>query len=647
MKKVIEPIFCDFETQSGVPITNPDYITHSTTRYVSFAWWNGKSVSIYVNPNVGAPAGLKISNLTFCDKIPMGETKTFCAHNAEMFDARIFERFFYRAKFVDTLHLCRLHGLPGSLKEACAAFGLEPKENQDIIKKLCAAKYRKGKLLYPTITRAEWEEFFTYARQDVVILRQLWHELQALPVTDFEREVIVRHQEINQRGYRIDVERANILIRLWSTVGDDAREELKRVTNGKLVEDDIRSPQKVKSYLESIGCDLPTLDKRYVDQLLAGEVEIPGGNKKTAELVLTIRKLGTRTGASKIASFLDYADKNDIVRNTFIYHGANTGRWSGTGPQPHNITKGHPDVDIDNVTMKSIQAEARRLKISNADVLSSLTRGVIVPRPENFFGIADFAAIEARGVAWFAECDKMLDAFRNNKDIYCEFGSELFGRTITKTDKAERHVSKQIVLGCGYQMGANKFEMMCKQYHVDLSAVGLTGKACVDAYRKAYPEIANLWYRWQRAAFETVRDGREREVCNIVFECDGVCLSFLLPSGRRLRYWNPEVRDEYPKAFDSKNKIPHLYYQHPRYGEKNLYGGIIAENIVQATCRDILAHKLIQLDNVVLHVHDEIVCELKNDKELKNMARVMGCAEDWYSTFPITSEVSKCERYTK
>ena len=52
----------------------------------------------------------------------------------------------------------------------------------------------------------------------------------------------------------------------------------------------------------------------------------------------------------------------------------------------------------------------------------------------------------------------MVSAFREGRDVYSEFATEVYGRPITKADKVERFVGKTCILGLGYGMGAKKFK---------------------------------------------------------------------------------------------------------------------------------------------------------------------------------------------
>jgi hypothetical protein len=62
--------------------------------------------------------------------------------------------------------------------------------------------------------------------------------------------------------------------------------------------------------------------------------------------------------------------------------------------------------------------------------------------------ISDAAQIEARMLATVAGQFDKVQAFRQGRDLYCEFSSRLYGREITKKDVLERTVGKVSILQC-------------------------------------------------------------------------------------------------------------------------------------------------------------------------------------------------------
>jgi hypothetical protein len=90
-------------------------------------------------------------------------------------------------------------------------------------------------------------------------------------------------------------------------------------------------------------------------------------------------------------------------------------------------------------------------------------------------------------------CPEMdaLDKLRNNEDIYCWFGSMIYGRTITKADVMERQLSKTAVLGLCFGMGAKRFFEACREK--GLTVTMEFAKIIVKLYRKTFPNVVKSW----------------------------------------------------------------------------------------------------------------------------------------------------------
>jgi len=110
-----------------------------------------------------------------------------------------------------------------------------------------------------------------------------------------------------------------------------------------------------------------------------------------------------------------------------------------------------------------------------------------------------------------------------------------------------------------------------------------------------------------------------------------------------------------PEKVDTGETVKCVTYAQASYPigqRKALYGGLLAENITQAVARDLLMHSLSELDadpdapDVVLHVHDEIVCE-GWARELDKLVRIMEKPPAWAVGLPLAVEGSVSPRYCK
>jgi len=116
-----------------------------------------------------------------------------------------------------------------------------------------------------------------------------------------------------------------------------------------------------------------------------------------------------------------------------------------------------------------------------------------------------------------------------------------------------------------------------------------------------------------------------------------------LPSKRLLVYHNAQLDPENKISFEMWNSNQ----LHGKMGWVRMatYGGKLTENIVQATARDILMYAIKTLENagfpVVLHTHDEIVCEMPEIEnalfldKIVDFEKLMTKFPPWASHYPI------------
>lgn len=209
-------------------------------------------------------------------------------------------------------------------------------------------------------------------------------------------------------------------------------------------------------------------------------------------------------------------------------------------------------------------------------------------------------------------------------------------------------VSDVLVHNCGYQGGPGALVAMGA---IKMGVPEEELQGLVDAWRKASPNIVNLWSDVQEAAFEAVESRKvvKLEKQRLVFFMKAGTLFIKLPSGRNLAY---------PNAKLERGKFG-MVIKYDGKGEKvgfvrlETYGGKLVENIVQATARDILGDALIRLDKVgfeiVFHVHDEIVAEVPKDSHysIEDMNEIMGQSVDWAPGLPLRSDGYTTDYYKK
>ncbi len=130
-----------------------------------------------------------------------------------------------------------------------------------------------------------------------------------------------------------------------------------------------------------------------------------------------------------------------------------------------------------------------------------------------------------------------------------------------------------------------------------------------------------------------------------------------LPSGRALVYRNARIADVVPSYMkdapeSEKKTVRSVVYQSPRFALNSLYGGKLAENVVQAVARDFMANALVNCEQTegirpCLHVHDEGVGSLRSESLFEAFMRAMTTPPAWALDFPLDAEGSCLPRYAK
>jgi DNA polymerase len=314
----------------------------------------------------------------------------------------------------------------------------------------------------------------------------------------------------------------------------------------------------------------------------------------------------------------------------FQFYGANrTGRWAGRIIQMQNLPQNHlPDLGQARGLVRAGDFNAVELLYEDVpDTLSQLIRTAFVPKPGCKFIVADFSAIEARVLAWFA-CEKWRqEVFAKGGDIYCASASQMFKVPVEKhgVNGHLRQKGKiaELALGYGGSIGALKamgaLEMGLNEDEL---------QSLVNMWRAANPNITKFWKEVDRAAMNAVREHTDGVVSGIRFSCHSGMLFITLPSGRKLSYVKPRIGTN---QFGSSCITYEGTGSTKKWERLESYGPKFVENIVQATSRDILCYAMQTLSHcfVTMHIHDELVIEAEPGMSLEAVCEQMGRTPPW------------------
>lgn len=321
-----------------------------------------------------------------------------------------------------------------------------------------------------------------------------------------------------------------------------------------------------------------------------------------------------------------------VRRNGKVWVTGNSGRIV----QLQNLPQNHlEDLDDAREFVKAGDLDSLEVFYDNpSDVLSQLIRTAFVAGKGKRFIVSDFAAIEARVIAWLADEEWEMKAFAEGKDIYCATASAMFGVPVVKhgINGDLRQKGKIATLACGYGGGVNAL----KAFGAD--KMGLSEQHMQDIvtkWRQSSPHIVRMWADVERAVKSAIRHKGDRikYTHGLEFYTRAGLLFIKLPSGRAIAYAKPGI--ELETKFNNREAI--IYegtLMNGGWGRCFTWGGKLVENIVQATARDCLAVAMLRLDaagyKIVMHVHDEVILEMPYGQgSLEEAAGIMGEPIPW------------------
>lgn len=518
-------------------------------------------------------------------------------------------------------------GLPLSLEGVGAVLGLEKQkltEGKDLIKYFCqpcaATKSNGGRTRnLPFHAPDKWEAFKRYNIRDVETEMGIQHKLRKFPVPDEVWEEYHIDQEINDRGVRLDME----LVQQAIAMDTRSREELTAAMKDMTALENPNSVQQMKQWLSDNGIETDSLDKKAVAELLKDAPD------NLAD-VLTLRQQLAKSSVRKYQAMEKTVCSDGRARGMFQFYGANrTGRFSGRNIQLQNLPQNHlPDLSEARSLVRSGDFDGVELLYEDVpDTLSQLIRTAFIPREDSLFYVADFSAIEARVIAWFAGESWRQQVFENGGDIYCASASQMFKVPVEKHGinghLRQKGKIAELALGYGGSVGALK-----AMGALDMGLSEDELPVLVDAWRQANPRIVEFWWAVDRAVMEAVKYKHTTTDYGLTFSCKSGMLFITLPSGRKLAYVKPKI---------GTNKFGGSCITYEGVGgtkkweRLDSYGPKFVENIVQATARDILCYamKTLRCCSIVMHIHDELVIEADPKVSLDAICEQMGRTPPW------------------
>lgn len=562
-------------------------------------------------------------------------------------------------------------------------------EGRDIRGRLHKARWDE-RHKYPTVTDWRLPDVFEadltgivipYCKQDVVVEKSILNRVGILRGHSKERTVWLDDQRMNHRGVALDVP----FILAASTVVRRAAGPLLQKFQTITGLQKLGSPR-LKDWCMSNGVAIENLQKTTIDKLIRSHDEdenddygieedsLAGNDVGGTDFdwvglpdqvreALQIKALLGGAAVKKLPSMLACVCNDGRAYGVTQFYAAHTGRWGGRLFQPQNfprqsagadpelvvaaIMSGDPAVVESELGMPALVAVARAL------------RHAIIAPPGKQLVVGDYKSIEAVIVLALAGRLDLAQQLAGGLPVYMEMAEQIYNqprgtwavadKELYKRYKELEHVQeytigKNTILGCGFQMGPEKFRARyCPEQPVEFA------EHVVDTYRKQFaPEVRDMWYDLERVSLAAVKGKPGATESGIYYELNDDWLVGNLPNGWQ-KIWYPKPRLGVGK-FDNECWA----YQRSSHGQGvvQMYGGLETENYVQALARGILCGALHRLDqagwNPILTCHDEITCEVDEDMvDLKVFDELMTRPDRSSAGIPIAVESWYGKRYKK
>jgi DNA polymerase len=668
-------VLIDFETASACDLKKAGawrYAEDVTTEILCLG---------YVTDN-GEPTVLKPDDLLAKDEwfmqFVVNPEVMFVAHNVA------FEKAIWRNLMIplgwpdipndrwhDTQAVAAMKGLPLKLERAAMALGLQHRKDTEGTRETLALG-RVNRRGYYERTPERLARVYQYNASDCVAELELHRRVRGLGTE--ERRVWLLDQAINERGVRLDMGFVESAQKICDAAALPLKQEFEQLTG--LVK--VASP-KFKDWIVARGVKIDNMQKATIAKLLgeddedeeslAGEAAEDSDSEagllqslpNDCRRALEIRSILGSASIKKLGAMRACCGSDGRARGLLQYHGAGPGRWAGRLLQPQNFPRPTLKIsgeahDPDQLVQAILTQDTEYVRLLFGEPISAVANGLrhaLIAAGDHAFEVGDFATIEARIVLAIAGQHDATAIMAAGKDVYVDMAQRIYKCPVDKKrDPEKRQTGKNTVLGCGFQMGWRKFKSRYAPNDTDEFA-----QDCIRAYREDFaPKVPKLWYGLEQAAVRAVWDRRPVEAYGILYQLEDGWLTCRLPSGRKLWYYDPRpVKKVMP--WDQDDIRPGFEYSAWKMGQWkriSAYGGLLTENVVQATARDLMVHGMFNAERenhpVILTVHDEIVTEVpaaRADAKLLEsyMTDIPGWARDLQ--IPVAAECNVMERYRK
>ena len=600
-------------------------------------------------------------------------------------------------QFIDSAVLARAVGASSKLEAAAPQLlGIDKmEEGSGLIKKFSIPREDGSYLVDEHSTwdgdvLDDWRAFKAYCALDAMLSWEIYstyfHRISPFEVDYFELTY-----QMNQRGWFVNVENVKKMQEQYEKNLVLVESEFRTSLN----EPDLnfRSTPQLRKWCAERGISARSFDELNVSKLLTRitkrieQLEAKGtAEDKITPLREVVHMLTTKqtlggSSLSKLQKILDMVGADSRLREQYLHVGAGqTYRTSGRGVQLQNLKRLGAEVD---------DLDGDLSDWDNERLARNLRQVFEAEHPDGLLFVGDFSAVESRGLAYLADAEWKLDAYRQGKDMYKVLASSMLGIPYERIDKPQRQLGKVGELSCGYGAGPGAVKDFAEKMGTILS--NDEANTLVRDWRDANPEIVQFWNKLHDILQQVIQDKHEHASFvsnNLRFSVrQGVTpmsireqrpdATTIVVEIRREATRTPLVQRTFQGAYMHGNDMCYLkpselksgklwleeWTKDGRRGRYKIYGGKLAGILTQSFCRELFFDTIRSLDTalkdlpnafIVGQFHDEIVVEwwplYQGDSSHMHVRMIM---EDCMSSsnivrdFPLASEINFSHKYIK
>lgn len=494
----------------------------------------------------------------------------------------------------------------------------------------------------------EWAKYKAYNVTDIISESQASARVPDLPEDEQHRWFL--DQQINDRGMAVDMSGIENCISIAEQAYAKYGAEFRALTGGI----EPTELKQLQGWLSGHSIHMYDMTEKTISATVEELTRATANHAceiKPPLRALQIRQMLGSASVKKLYALRAQTARDGRVHEMYMMHATHHGRTGGYGPQPANLYKGdwHTPEEVETAlailaTRSLSVVEAAYPNLGALDVVNNCLRSLFVAAPGHTLISSDYSAIEGVVLAALAGEQWIIDVFNDHGMIYEAQISRMTGVPFEEFVRHKRETGKHhplrqqgklAVLSGGYASWINGWKKFgADQYYENDAAI----KKAILSYRDSVPRIVEFWGGQTRMKFT---DGCRKELFGlegaavaaienpgtayhvglIAFQVANDTLYMRLPSGRFIQYHTPRLRPStrnYAEPWEQEisywgwstnaDKGP------PGWVQQNVYGGVLTQNAVGGTARDIFMHGMENANDegylTVLHTYDELICEV-------------------------------------